>query len=169
LDFSEAKAPGFGPSRAVHNTSHEHRDIQQTIVPMISKATPSVTPHFVYCIRSLVEFIYKAQSPVHTDASITSMVEALSEFHETRQAIIDAEARRGISGVKTDFNIPKLEVMQSFARNIKDNGTLMQYTADVTERLLITHCKLPFERTSRQASTFMDQIVALLNREESIR
>ena len=59
--------------------------------------------------------------------------------------------------------------MQSFARNIRDNGTLMQYTADVTERLLITHCKLPFERTSRQASSFVDQIVALLNREESIR
>jgi hypothetical protein len=158
-----------GISHIKQMTGRKHHDIQRTIVPMISKATPSVTPHFVYCVRSLVEFIYKAQSPVHTDTSITSMVEALSEFHETRQAIIDAEARRGISRVKTDFNIPKLEVMQSFARNIKDNGTLMQYTADVTERLLITHCKLPFERTSRQASTFMDQIVALLNWEESIR
>ncbi|KAI6101497.1 hypothetical protein EDD16DRAFT_1525911 [Pisolithus croceorrhizus] len=111
-------------------------------------------PLFVYTIRSLIEFIYKAQNPVHTDASIASMVDALAEFHLNRQSIIDAGARCGTSGVKMDFNIPKLEVMQSFTRNIKDNGTLMQYTADVTERLLITHCKHSFERTSRQAEHF---------------
>ena len=149
-------------------TGHEHHDIQRTIVPMIAKASPAVTPLFVYSIHSLIKFIYKVQSPVHTDASLVSMIEALAEFHATKKAIIDAEARRGASGVKTDFNIPKLELMQSFARNIKNNGMLMQYTADVTECLHITHCKLPFERTNQQASTFVDQIVALLNRDENI-
>ena len=135
---------------------------------MIARASPTVTPLFVYTIRSLIEFIYKAQSPIHTDVSIASMVEALAKFHATRQAVIDAEARRGTVGVKSDFNIPKLELMQSFAHNIKDNGTLLQYTADVTERLHITHCKLPFEKTTCQASTFVDQVVNLLNRAENI-
>lgn len=158
-----------GISHIKQMTGREHRDIQRTIVPMMAKASPVVTPLFVHNLRFLVEFIYRAQSPVHTDSSIASMVGALAEFHATKQAVIDVEARRGASGVKTDFNIPKLELMQSFARNIKDNGTLLQYTADVTERLHITHCKLPFERTSRQASTFADQIVTLLNRAENIR
>ena len=71
--------------------------------------------------------------------------------------------------MKSDFNIPKLELMQSFMRNIKDNGTLLQYTTDVTEHLHITHCKLPFEKTTRQASTFVDQVVNLLNWAENIR
>ena len=158
----------LGISHVKQMTGCEHRDIQHTIVPMIAKASPTVTPLFVYSIHSLIEFIYKAQSPVHSDASLVSMIEALAEFHATKKAIINAEAWRGASGVKTDFNIPKLELMQSFTRNIKNNGTLMQYTADVTERLHITHCKLPFERTNQQASTFVDQIVALLNCDENI-
>ncbi|KAF8834578.1 hypothetical protein BDN67DRAFT_985223 [Paxillus ammoniavirescens] len=97
------------------------------------------------------------------------MVEALQEFHATRHTIVETEGQQGASGVKSDFNIPKLELLQNFACNITDNGTLIQYTADVSERLLITHCKLPFKRTSRQASTFTDQIMAILNHDESMR
>jgi hypothetical protein len=66
-----------------------------------------------------------AQSPVHTDGSIATMVQALQEFHVTRQVVLEAKARRGASEVKLDFNIPKLELLQSFARNIIQNGTLM--------------------------------------------
>ncbi|KAI6161292.1 hypothetical protein EDD17DRAFT_1481870 [Pisolithus thermaeus] len=157
-----------GISHIKQMTGHDHHDIQCTIVPMVVKSSPTITPLFVYTIHSLVEFIYKAQNPVHTDASIASMVDALAEFHLNRQSIIDAGAWCGTSGVKMDFNIPKLEVMQSFAWNIKDNGTLMQYTTDVTECLLITHCKHLFERTSQQVNTFVDQIVTLLNHEENI-
>ncbi|KIJ06771.1 hypothetical protein PAXINDRAFT_91492 [Paxillus involutus ATCC 200175] len=160
---------GSGVSHIKQMTGREHRDIQRTIVPMIAGAGANSTPLFVYSIRSMIEFIYQAQNPTHTNSSLASMVGALKEFHATKQAVVDAEGRRGAKGVRDDFNIPKLELMQSFARNITNNGTLMQYTADVTERLLITHCKLPFERTSRQAATFVDQIVAILNREESMR
>jgi len=158
-----------GVSHVKQMMGREHRDIQRTIVPMIAKATPTTTPLFVYCVRSIIEFIYKAQNPVHSNTSIASMVDALREFHTTRHAITEAEAQRGASGVKSDFNIPKLELLQSFARNIKENGTLLQYSADISERLLITHCKNPFERTSRRAGTFTQQVAAILNREESIR
>ena len=67
------------------------------------------------------------------------------------------------------FRIPKLEVMQSFGRQTKANGALIQYTADVMEHLLITHCKTTFQRTSRQAHTYVDQVMDILNREESLR
>ncbi|KAG2336694.1 hypothetical protein BDR05DRAFT_953157 [Suillus weaverae] len=40
------------------------------------------------------------------------------------------------------------------------------WTADVSERLLITHCKHPFERTSRQRD-FVLQITRILDREET--
>ena len=136
---------------------------------MLAKASPTVTPLFVYCIRSIIEFVYRAQSPTHTDASLASMVEALHEFHDTKDSILQAEARCGAKGVKDDFNIPKLKLLQSFAQNIRDNGVLIQYTADITKHLHITHCKVPFERTNRNVNTFVDQVVGLLNREENIR
>ena len=57
----------------------------------------------------------------------------------------------------------------SFAQQMKANSILIQFTADMTERLLITHCKTPFQCTSHQAHTYMNQIVEILNREETIR
>jgi hypothetical protein len=35
--------------------------------------------------------------------------------------------------------------------------------------LVVSHCKVPFERTSRNTTTFTEQIVAILNYEETIR
>ncbi|KAG1791079.1 uncharacterized protein HD556DRAFT_1433078 [Suillus plorans] len=133
-------------------TGREHRDLQRTLVPSITGVVPP-----------------PAQSPVYSDSSVDSMVASLKEFHDYKHAILDAGARRGTKGTLNNFIIPKLELLQSFASFTKDTGALIQWTADVTERLLITHCKLPFERTSRQSRTFTEQIVDILNREESMR
>ncbi|KAG1889013.1 uncharacterized protein F5891DRAFT_1131908 [Suillus fuscotomentosus] len=100
---------------------------------------------------TLVPSITGAQSPVYSDTSVDSM----------KHAILDAGARRGTKGTLDNFIIPKLELLQSFASFTKDTGALIQWTADVTERLLITHCKLPFERTSRQSHTFTEQIESM--------
>ncbi|KAG1819088.1 uncharacterized protein BJ212DRAFT_1446220 [Suillus subaureus] len=74
----------------------------------------------------------------------------------------------GKSSAKDDFFIPKLELMQSFAHAISHVGLLMQWMADMSECLLITHCKHPFECTSCQRD-FILQIAHILNREETIR
>ncbi|KAI6144394.1 hypothetical protein BKA82DRAFT_29322 [Pisolithus tinctorius] len=155
-----------GVSHVKQMMGRDHRDIERTIVPMLDGAVP---PLFVYAVRSMVEFIYRAQQPIHTHSSIASMTAALQAFHATKHAILDVGARRGAKGSMDNFNIPKLELMHTFACHIKENGALIQYTADVTERLLITHCKTPFEQTNRRSNTFVDQVVELLNREETIR
>ncbi|KAG1883753.1 hypothetical protein F4604DRAFT_1878948 [Suillus subluteus] len=138
-------------------TGCEHRDIQRTIVTSIAGAAP---PRFIRSIRTLVEFIYLAQNPVHSPNSLQSMVQALADFHGFKDAIIDAEARRGKKGVKEDFFIPKLELLQSFRGTVERLGSLMQFSADMTERLLITHCKHLFERTK--------QCIRILSHQESM-
>ncbi|KAI6156556.1 hypothetical protein BKA82DRAFT_3964805, partial [Pisolithus tinctorius] len=150
-----------GISRATQMTGREYRDIQRTIVPMIAGAAPAA---MVQPIRALMDFFYLAQRHVHTESSIRDMEASLAEFHSTKNSILDTGARAG----KEDFNIPKLELMLSFADAIRRNGGLIQYSADVSERLLITHCKTPFTHTNRQ-SDFAEQIVRLLDREERIR
>ncbi|KAG1734825.1 hypothetical protein EDB19DRAFT_2026390 [Suillus lakei] len=154
-----------GVSHVKQMTGREHCDIQRTIVPTM---WGTVNPAFIRAVRTMIDFIYLAQHPVHTEASIKAMSAALSEFHDHKQAILDAEARRGKGGAKEDFFIPKLELMQSFTRAITHAGSLIQYSADVSERLLITHCKHPFEKTSRQKD-FVQQITRILDREETIR
>ena len=130
-----------GISKVKQMTGWEHRDIQCTIVAMIAGTAP---PEMVQSIHALINFIYLAQCHIHTESSIQHMEASLAEFHMTKAAIITAGARRGKSTVKEDFNIPKLELLLSFAHAIRRSGGLIQYTADISERLLITHCKMLF-------------------------
>ena len=69
---------------------------------------------------------------------------ALDEFHEHKSAIVDADAHVG-NGNKSIKNwyIPKLEMMQSVISNIRANGAVIQYSADVTEHAHITEIKNP--------------------------
>jgi len=154
-----------GVTHVKQMTGREYREIQRTIVASIAGAT---SPQFVRSIRAIVDFIYLAQNPVHSPATLQSMEQALSDFHSFKGAIIEAEARKGKNGVKEDFFIPKLELLQSFKGTVQRLGTLMQFSADTTEHLLITHCKDLFLRTARQSKDFTEQCVRLLNRQESM-
>ncbi|KAG1739646.1 hypothetical protein EDD22DRAFT_851927 [Suillus occidentalis] len=154
-----------GVTHVKQMTGREYREIQRTIVASIAGATP---PRFVRAIRAIVEFIYLAQHPVHSPETLQSMQQALSDFHSYKGAIIEAEARKGKKGVKEDFFIPKLELLQSFKGTVQQLGTLMQFSADTTERLLITHCKDLFLRTARQSKDFTGQCVHLLNCQKSM-
>ncbi|KAG1824583.1 uncharacterized protein BJ212DRAFT_1444372 [Suillus subaureus] len=136
--------------KAYHNISHinlmtcwEHHNIEWTIVSMIT-GTANTTPDFVHAIHSLTKFIYQAQSPMHTDSSIDAMVCSLDKFHRLK---LNASAQRGKSEIINNFLIPKMELFHSFARCIRELGGLIQFSADVSEWLLITHCKFLFKRT----------------------
>ena len=155
-----------GVSHVKQMTSQEHQDLQRTIVATISGPVP---PNVVRTVRAAIDFIYKAQAPTFTDSSISSMVDSLVEFHVYKQSIIDAGLRRSMSGPIDHFEIPKLKLLHSFAPAVRNVGSPIQFTADVSDRLLITHCKNPFERTSHQWGTFAQQIVRLLDQEERMR
>ncbi|KAG1735664.1 uncharacterized protein EDB91DRAFT_1238174 [Suillus paluster] len=154
-----------GISHVAQMTEREHREIQHTIVTMISGAAP---PEFVRPIHALINFMYQAQNPIHTESTIEAMQASLPEFHDCKAAILEAEVRQGESSVKEDFYIPKLKLLLSFAESIRNNGGLIQFTADISERLLITHCKSPFTRTSKQKD-FGEQIVHILDCQEQMR
>ncbi|KAH7919080.1 hypothetical protein BV22DRAFT_1108185 [Leucogyrophana mollusca] len=105
-----------------------HRDVQCTIVAVIAGAAPG---EFVRAVWAMIDFIYLAQKHVHTPTTIKKMVEALAEFHQHKNIILEVEAHRGKKGtMENNFNIPKLELMQGFAQVVKQSGGLMQYTAD---------------------------------------
>ena len=155
-----------GVSHVNQMTGRDHRDLQRTIVATIAGLAE---PDFVRAIRAIVDFLYQAQAPTFTHSSIRAMEESLQEFHTYKGAILRAGVRRGKSKEIPHFHIPKLELLQSFSRGIRNSGSLIAYTADVSKRLLISHCKDPFTRTNCQRSGFTQQIVLLLDREESIR
>jgi len=155
-----------GVSHVKQMTGRDHRDLQRTVVATIAGCAE---PDFVRAIHAIIDFIYQAQALTFTPSSIHAMKVALSEFHAFKGAILQAGAWRGKSKEINHFSIPKLEILQSFSRSICNVGCLIQYTTDVSEHLLKTHCKDPFTRTNRQRAGFTQQVVRLLDREESIR
>ncbi|KAL4070012.1 hypothetical protein V8B97DRAFT_2024338 [Scleroderma yunnanense] len=140
-------------------TRHDHWDLQHTIIATIAGIAEQ---DFVHTIHTLINFIYQAQSPMFTESSIHNMEGSLSEFHKYKGAILQA-------GEIDHFQIPKLKLLQSFSHAICNVGSLIQYMVDVSKCLLIMHCKDPFSHTNHQHAEFMQQIVLLLDHEESIQ
>ncbi|KAN0128827.1 hypothetical protein V8E53_013325 [Lactarius tabidus] len=101
-------------------TGHEHCDIQRSIMAVIAGAVP---PRFLHAIHTIVNFIYQVQSPMFTETSISWFVNALREFHNEKDAIIEAGACMGTKGNVIDyFNIPKLEIWHHFAHSTRAMG-----------------------------------------------
>ncbi|KAI6114186.1 hypothetical protein F5141DRAFT_1187807 [Pisolithus sp. B1] len=137
-------------------TRCKHHNIQCTIVAAIAGGADA---DFVCAIHAI--------APTFMTSSIQEMEACLAEFHQYKYAILEAGAQRGRTRDIPHFQIPKLELFQSFGHTICRVGSLIQYTADMSEHLLIMHAKNPFLHTNHKAG-FTEQITCYLDHEESI-
>lgn len=154
-----------GISKVKQVTGREHRDIQRYIVGLIADATPR---RFIIAIRSLMDFRYLAQSPIIDETILHDISSALQDFHEHKQAILDAGARVGQKNKPINhFYIPKLELLQSVVSNIRFNGVAIQWSADATEHAHITEVKDPARSGNNQ--DYDSQICRYLDRSDKCR
>ncbi|KAF8952213.1 hypothetical protein BDZ97DRAFT_1909427 [Flammula alnicola] len=153
-----------GISQLKQVTGREHRDVQRYIVSVISQAVP---PKFLIAIRALIDFRYLAQSKVITEDTCDKIQNALQEFHDNKQAIIDAGARRGKKSAIQNWYIPKLEFLQSVVSNIRLNGVAIQWSADTTEHAHIEVAKDPAKASNNQ--NIEPQICRYLDRSDKLR
>ena len=143
-----------------------HRDIQRYIVGVISGPSPA---GFVTAICALMDFRYRVQAHRIDDNDIAVINDALREFHENKDIILQLGAQRG-EGQKNPINnwqIPKLELMQSIVPSIQRSGVPSQWTADVTEHAHITEIKVPAEASNN--NNYEPQICRYLDRAEKCR
>jgi Plavaka transposase len=145
-------------------TGREHRDVQRYIVAVITDAVPQ---EFLIAIRNLMDFRYLAQSRVITDETCTAIDNSLHEFHNHKEAIINAGARRGKKATIDNWYIPKLEFLQSVVPNIHANGVAIQWSADTTEHAHITAVKDPARSGNNQ--NYESQICRYLDRLDKLR
>ncbi|KAF9789589.1 hypothetical protein BJ322DRAFT_1178167 [Thelephora terrestris] len=136
----------LGISSLKQVTGRDHRNVQRYIVSIIADAVPK---DFALCIRSLSDFRYLAQSRSIDSHTIAEIINALTTFHKTKQAILDAGARVGkAKNPLNNFFIPKLEFFHSVAASISWSGAPIQWSADATERAHIDVIKVPSENTN---------------------
>lgn len=153
-----------GISKLKQVTGRDQRDIERYIIPVIADA---VSPQFVLAIRALMDFRYLAQSPLLDDNVCELISNTLTRFHQNKNAITNAGARRGKNGPILHWEIPKLELLLSVVPNIKSNGTAAQWSADFTE-----HAHIPLVKDPARAGNnhqYEAQICRCLDRLEKIR
>ena len=153
-----------GISKLKQVTGREHRDIQRYIIPVIADA---VEPEFVTAIRGLLDFRYYAQSSVISDDICGRIEGSLKLFHQHKDAIMAAGARKGKKGPIDNWNIPKLEFLQSVVLNIKFNGVACQWSADVSENAHISVVKDPARSVNNKE--YESQICRHLDRVDKVQ
>lgn len=152
-----------GISKLKQVTGREHRDCQRYMVAIIAGA---VSPNFTLAIRALADFRYLGQAIILSDEDCEKMKASLELFHLHKQAILDANARRGKNGPINNWYIPKLEFLQSVVPHIKYNGVPIQWSADYTEHAHVEVIKDPARAGNNQA--YEAQICRYLDRIEKI-
>lgn len=154
-----------GFTRFRQHTGREQREIERAFICVIS-GHQSIKPRIMKAFRALMDFIYLAQYESHSSETIQYLGDALTRFHEHKDALSKSGVRDGIRR-KGLFNIKKLELMHHVPRLIKQLGSAMQYSTEQTERCHIEMAKIPYESTNKR--DFATQMCRYLDRREKIR
>jgi len=114
-------------------TGKEHADMCRILLGLIlDLKLPNETPplQLVRSVRSLLDFLYLAQYPLHTTETLHLLQQSLKQFHEHKQVFVDL-------GIRDNFNLPKLHSLAHYVGSIQLFGTTDNYNTEYTERLHI--------------------------------
>ena len=113
----------------------------------------------VRTVRALLDFLYLAQYPIHTDETLELLEDALSRFHENKDIFVDL-------GIREGFNLPKLHFASHYVRLVKLYGTTDNCNTEYTERLHIDLAKDAYHATNCKDE--FTQMAIWLERKEKI-
>ncbi|KAI0683940.1 hypothetical protein BC835DRAFT_1515409 [Cytidiella melzeri] len=143
-------------------TGHEHDQICRILLGLVLDmplldSTVSPAP-VVRCVRAILDFLYLAQYPVHTDDTLVLLDDALARFHADKQVFVDL-------GIREHFNLPKLHFALHYSQSIRLFGTTDNFNTEYTERLHIDFTKDAYQSTNRK-DEFAQMTVWLERREK---
>ncbi|KIJ65793.1 hypothetical protein HYDPIDRAFT_109810 [Hydnomerulius pinastri MD-312] len=113
----------------------------------------------VRAIRGLLDFLYLAQYPCHSDETLSLLDDALNQFHDNKQIFVDL-------GIRSTFELPKLHSLRHYVYMIQRFGTTDNYSTQYTERLHIDLAKDAYRATNHKDEYI--QMTAWLERREKV-
>ena len=97
----------------------------------------------VRVVRALLDFLYLAQYPIHTNETLALLDATLEHFHDNKSIFIDL-------GICDSFNIPKLHFAWHYTLYIRLYGTLDNCNTEYTKRLHIDLVKDAYKSTNHK-------------------
>jgi hypothetical protein len=143
-------------------TGQEHDQMSRILLGLVIDAPlPDGLSNvrLIRAVRALLDFIYLAQYPVHSDESLLLLEDALEQFHNNKEIFVDL-------GIREAFNIPKLHFARHYVDYIKFYGTLDNFNTEYTERLHIDLAKDAYAATNHKDE--FTQMTIWLERKEKI-
>lgn len=132
-------------------TSHDHRSVQCYIIGTVAGGVPR---RFLIALCAFLDFCYLAQPPTFTLHSLNQVAQALQEFHDNKDAVIH-------HGTRKNWELPKLELLQSMVPGIHQSGAAMQWSANVMEHANVEEIKVPVRAGNNQ--NYYSQITRYLD------
>ncbi|EIW63618.1 uncharacterized protein TRAVEDRAFT_114206 [Trametes versicolor FP-101664 SS1] len=151
-----------GISNLSRVTGKEHQDMSRILLgliiglPLPDGVSPS---RLVRATRALLDFLYFAQYPTHTSATLKSLDDALASFHANK--VIFQEL-----GIRDHFKLPKLHSLEHYRRSIELFGTTDNYDTQYSERLHIDFAKDAYRATNHKDE--FAQMTVWLERKEKV-
>ncbi|KAB5588277.1 hypothetical protein CTheo_8281 [Ceratobasidium theobromae] len=145
-----------GVTKLKQSTANEHREMQKVFIAVMAGLVPDdVLPVIV----AAIDFIYYAQLPTHTTATLDLLDNALQQFHAHKEVFIKYE-------IRTDFNINKIHSMSHYFEAIWELGTADGYNTETPEHLHIEFAKHAYKATNWVK--FFEQMTAYIQCQEKV-
>ena len=125
-------------------------------LPLPSRVAPS---WIIRAVCALLDFLYLAQLPSHTTASLLCLEDSLAHFHQNKDVFVDL-------GIHKHFNFPKIHSLVHYQLSITLFGTTDNYNTEQTEQLHIDFTKDVYRATNRKDE--YPQMTAWLERHEKV-
>ncbi|GLB39850.1 putative protein Coprinopsis cinerea okayama7 130 [Lyophyllum shimeji] len=143
-------------------SGHEHDQMCRLLLGLVIDAPlPDGLSNvrLIRAVRAILDFLYLAQYPVHTDESLELLEDSLERFHANKDIFVDL-------GIRDGFNLPKLHFARHYVLAIKLFGTTDNVNTQYTERLHIDLAKDAYAATNRKDE--FSQMTRWLERKEQI-
>ncbi|EKM83117.1 hypothetical protein AGABI1DRAFT_35141 [Agaricus bisporus var. burnettii JB137-S8] len=152
-----------GISSLSHISGKEHDQISRILIGLVvglDLGNGQSASRLVRSVRAMLDFLFLAQYPIHTDRTIELLDNALQDFHNNKAIFMDL-------GIRSSFNLPKLHFAKHYALKIKFFGTTDNFDTQYTERLHIDLAKDAYRATNRKDE--FRQMTVWLERQEKIQ
>lgn len=157
--YSGLRHFGKGISHISQMTGKEQKELEKVLMVIIT-SSPKIPKEASAAASALLNFIYLARFPVHTDSTLTQMQQALETFHANKQIFVKL-------GVVKDLNaIPKLHSMQHYIHSIRSKGAADGYSTETPERLHIDFAKKAYRASNK--NSYILQMIRWLARQEAM-
>ncbi|KAG9085023.1 hypothetical protein FRC06_003767, partial [Ceratobasidium sp. 370] len=144
-------------------TGQETKEMVKQYLPIVAE-DPTVPNDFVKLVRTLLDFLYLAQSAELTESELDEMDKALRTFHQLKKVLVELKLITDLD--KFDY-IPKFHMLGHYTHSTRKLSTPDGYNTECPEYLHIIYAKDPWQASNQRE--VLQQIVDYVRRLDTIR